>query len=126
MFRCGCIIMLIFCVTGSNLVTNFQHQMLICWEITYLGYICKLREFSFTHELYGKCSSTYKGSLKGETGAKCKKTSILVGVEVTQNWISRSAKLGPEFGCVFQHFVAAFLGARRVQIGARIRAVGKK
>jgi len=45
---------------------------------------------------------------------------------VTQNWISGSAKsgpelakLGPQFGCAFQHFVAAFFGAR-------IHAVGKK
>jgi len=54
-------------------------------------------------------------------------------VEVTQSWISGSAKSGPEldlsmadFYWLFQLFFAAFFGARRVQFGARIRAVGKK
>ena len=63
----------------------------------------------------------------------CKTCMKWFVVEVTQNWISESAKSrpelaksGPEFGCVFQHFVAAFFGARRVQIGTRICAVGKK
>jgi len=70
--------MLIFCETGSNLVTIIQHQMLICREIIYLGYICKLREFSFTYEPYGKSSSSYKGNLKGEIGAKCKKKKYTI------------------------------------------------